>query len=749
MSESVLAGLRVVELAEGIPGPFAARLLAEAGAEVVKVERPGGDPARRLWPAGFATWNRGKRGVVLDATRQSALDELLARADVLVHSLPIGQARALGLDEDSLARRHPHLILGTVPAYPEGHPRQDWAASDSLVQAAEGFMDEQQGNRAGPVFIRMPFPSWCAGYLLAAGVLARLVQRERTGTVAAMHTSVFQGALAPAALYWQRAERLPAGLTGHTLPKIWPDAALSIFECGDGEWIQLAGAMGGWLESPPVLETLAVMDKVDLSEIGVTPENRDEWQEVFRQHDSAHWSAEFAEADVPCMRIRDLGDCFSEDQARVNGYVVEVDDTAIGRCLQVGPPIRTSPPSALRSPAPRLGESDLAEVLAAFGDPRPGLARAAARTLPLEGLRALDFGSVVAGPYGAQCLADLGADVVKVEPGSGDRGRGLTQFAGSNRGKRSIALDLKAPEAAEPLRRLIASADIVLHNMRLRAAARLGIDGPGLRAINPRVVFSHVSANGQEGPFAAYPGYDPTAQALTGWERANAGADAGPMWLRNSILDVQAGLAATVGALLQLVQRERTGVVGEAATSLLAAGMTMASEVAVPLDGEPLRVDRIDAGQTGVSPAHRIMPVRDGWVAIAALTEDEQARLYGLTGTASPARAFRDRTVDDLLAELRLAGVPAARVEFDRMDAFFDDPAHRALGMSRSLRTTGYGALDVVGGFWSATPVGESVPALGEHSDEVLRDLGFDSGEITALAERGVVLKHDAEVVAR
>ncbi|WP_243770022.1 CoA transferase [Amycolatopsis acidicola] len=706
----VLAGLRVVELAEGIPGPFAARLLAEAGADVVKVERPGGDPARRLWPAGFATWNRSKRGTLWDADR---FDELLARADVLIHSLPIGEARELGLDEESLASRHPHLILGSVPAYPEGHPRADWAAADSLVQAAEGFMDEQQGNREGPVFVRMPFPSWCAAYLVASGVLARLVQRERTGTVRAMHTSVFQGALAPAALYWQRSEHLPEGLTGHTLPKIWPDAALSIFACADGEWIQLAGAMGGWLESPPILETLAVLDKVDLYEIGVNPGNRAEWAEVFAQHDSAHWIAEFAEADVPCMRIRDLGDCFTEEQARVNDYVVEVDDAEIGRCLQVGPPIGTTPPSVVRSPAPRLGEHEFSDVVASFGDPRPELSRAG-DALPLEGLRALDFGSVVAGPYGAQCLADLGADVIKVEPKGGDRGRGLTQFAGSNRGKRSVALDLKAPESQEPLRRLIESADIVLHNMRLRPAARLGIDGPGLRAVNPRVVFSHVSANGQKGPLAAYPGYDPTAQALTGWERANAGEGQPPNWLRNSILDVQAGLSATVGALLQLFQREHTGVVGDAATSLLAVGMTMASEVALPVSGERLPVDRIDAEQTGISPWHRIVPARDGWVAIAALTEEERERLDGVD---------LDRTAGALLAALEEAGVPATRVTLDRMDAFFDDPVHRELGVSRSLRTKGYGALDVVGGFWSACRSGESVPALGEHTAEVLDEL--------------------------
>ena len=159
-------------------------------------------------------------------------------------------------------------------------------------------------------------------------------------------TSLFQGALSAAALYWQRWERLPESLTGHTLPKIDPDAALSIFECSDHRWVQLAGAVGGWIESPPVLEALALMDRVELSEIGVTRANREQWNEVFRQQDSDGGSAMLAEHDVPCMIVRELGECFTTDQATVNDYVVVVDDASrrnrtAGRTRQ-----STRPPAA-------------------------------------------------------------------------------------------------------------------------------------------------------------------------------------------------------------------------------------------------------------------------------------------------------------------------------------------------------------------------------------------------------------------
>src|SRR4051794_1284412 len=189
MPELILDGLRVVDLSSGLAGPVATQILAEAGADVVKVESPEGDPVRRLHRSAFATWNRSKHGVVLTLD-DPRLTALIATADVLVHDLRPDDARRHGLDDATLLHRYPRLVVSAVTGYPPGHADADRPGHDLLVQARGGYMDLQSGWRGGPFAWRSPAPSWGAAFLAASGILARLFHRERAGTGGAAHTSL-------------------------------------------------------------------------------------------------------------------------------------------------------------------------------------------------------------------------------------------------------------------------------------------------------------------------------------------------------------------------------------------------------------------------------------------------------------------------------------------------------------------------------------------------------------------------------
>ena len=211
-----LEGMRILDLSWGIAGPLGVLLLAEHGADVVKVEPPGGDPFRAY--EGSRCWNRSRRSMVLDR---------------------------LGVGDDAMRAVNPRLVVVSCPPYPAGHRLATRPGYDALVQASSGLMWEQPGWRTGPVFLHMPVPSMGALYLVALGLLAGLSARERTGRGQHVETSLFQGALLYTTQIWQEVERADAGyheLMGKTYP---PGVHQStIFECAGGEWLHLSVMSG-------------------------------------------------------------------------------------------------------------------------------------------------------------------------------------------------------------------------------------------------------------------------------------------------------------------------------------------------------------------------------------------------------------------------------------------------------------------------------------------------------------------------
>ncbi len=739
----ILEGIRIVDLSDGIAGPVATLMLAEAGADVIAVEPPGGAAIRAT--AGFHTWMRSKRSVVLDVEQpddRAMLDDLLTAADVVVHNHGPTRARELGLDDATLAERHPQLIVSSILSWPANHVDADRPVDELLALARLGILDEQQGYRDGPIFLRCPIGSWCAAHLGAIGIVARLIARGRTGRGGPAHTSLAQGALVPMAMHWRRVEQ-PSPSLAIGMPK--EQTGASLFESGDGVWLHL---MGEPTKSPLFREAMArVRPEGQRNDPNALFGIFDGWADALMLHPSAEWLESFWASDVPVQPALAPGEIFDDEQARANAYVIEVDDPTLGRIALAGSPITVEPPTRVRNLAPALG-AHTREVLAEW-QPREHApvppAGADELRWPLQGVKAVDAGGFLAGPLGPMLLADLGADVVKVEATTGEGMRNVEwAFFGCQRGKRGVALDLKAPAARPAVEALLGQADIFHHNVRMPAARRLGIDEESVRAVNPDIIYCHASSYGPRGPRADWPGYDQLFQSSCGWEVAGAGEGNRPMWHRLGFMDHLCAMGSLISTLLALYHRDRTGQTQFVAGSLLGGGVLTCSETYLDASGKTVPMPVLDHEQTGTEPGYRILEVADGWIAIAATTDDQRAALRRVADVEvlddAPA-AFASRTSTDALAALEAAGVPCEAVRLDQRGPFFASADNDAAGLIARYRHVDYGDVEQPGAFWAFgdldVKLDRAPPGLGQHTIEVLTEAGLDPAVIDALVADG------------
>lgn len=395
-------------------------------------------------------------------------------------------------------------------------------------------------------------------------------------------------------------------------------------------------------------------------------------------------------------------------------------------------------------------------------------------TLPLDGFRVVEVASYVTGPYAASLLADMGADVIKIEqPGQGDPFRSWVPpggskaeigiaptFKGVNYSKRSVAIDLRSPKAREIVTRLVKDADVFIENFRPGAAERLGIGYDDLRSINEKLVYCSISGFGSSGPYRDRPGYDTIGQALSGLLGLLTDLD-DPQPMGVSLSDHITGVFAAYGILGALVGRERTGKGRKVETSLLQATTAFLAENAARFlaDGgeTPTRASRAKLAQVyafvakdGQSFVVHLSSPTKFWDALTEaigrgdLRDDPRfsdrkgrVRNHDELRTAL-AEAFAARPRDEWVALLQAADVPAAAIK--RMDEVFADPQVRALGLVRDLTHPTLGAMRLVG---SAVKLGEDragpPPLLGEHTESVLRELGYADAEIAELSAQKVI----------
>ncbi len=718
-----LQGIRVLEVSLGISAVGAGlalalpgSLLRDFGAQVVRVQ----SARSSTLDAGieFARdWNRGKEVVdVDDDDPQLCAQAVISRArdcDVLLLAGSERLIEQAGLQYRALARVNPWLIVVRIrPGYNSLGALPDL---ELLVQARAGVPTQISAHRPGPAFGDVPVGSAGAGFSAAVGALVGLYRREATGLGGWAETSLYEGLQAMLPMITGRVEHHSPSTT--LLWKNQGPAEALCYQCADGDYIQLwFGAKGAYEEflahmgEPPTEAGY----NADLAG-GVMTERGKRWAERFATRDRAWWLADLAGHNFRCEPALRAGEALRDPHLREIGLSLE-HKSERGSMTVLGPVVTVTP----TGPAGAGGPSS-----APGGHAGPELG-------PLAGVRVLDLAAFLAGPVGPLVLAELGADVVKVEPVTGDVHRSMQpMYAAGQRGKRAVAVDLKSAGAQAVLDRLFAWADVIHHNSRVGVAERLGYDEATVRAVNPEVVYSFASGFGERGPKALLPANDQLMQAITGIEAGQGGGGRPPTFLRWGAVDVAGGWISACGMLAGLYARRRDGGGQSVASSLLGAGMTLKFGAFLAGDtvvGGPV----LDAQQTGYGAAYRMYQGADGaWFALAVPDAASWLRLRAAVArddlplAPPPLRtqleegsqpeelmletAFRARDAAVWVRELRAAGVPA--VEQPRFPPRIG-PAAPAPGAA-------------------------GIAGLGEHTAEMLECLGYDAAQRAALAESG------------
>jgi crotonobetainyl-CoA:carnitine CoA-transferase CaiB-like acyl-CoA transferase len=793
--EGTLSGLRVIDLSSGRAGPMVAMLLGDHGADVIKVEPPGGDPARDQ--LGYRVWQRGKRSAVLDLSDPAQREDLLAllrHADVLIENFEAEERAHLGLEPEGLARLNPRLVHCSITAYGDDPRHRGRPGIDALVAARSGLHFEQRGwpegairhmaglpdryaelehdaaavqgaPRPGPLFPASQWPSMGAFYQALLGVSAALRAREITGRGQHVSTSLLQGAIACAWGVWQRAEQTEAPLfdswiLGSRSPK-------GHFLCKDGRWIHnwvpnprflLESSRGAALAADVELRAKSDPDRfgTEHAELVVMLHYQPQLAEAALRFSADEWVEAAAAAGMTIQPVRPPEEALADPLFLADGCVAEVDDPELGRIRMVGVPyqLETSP-GRIRGGAPRVGQHTAevrAEAARLRSAPAPQARPGRALAHPLEGITVLDLGLAIAGPYGTQLLSDLGATVIKVNALHDGYWHSNHIAYTANRGKQSIALNLKDPRGMQVLHELVRRADVVQHNVRYEAAQRLGTDYPSLRGLNPRLIYCHTRGF-ETGPREELPGNDQTGACLAGvqWEDGAVGRGGRPLWSLTSLGDTGNGFLSAIAILQALAHRDRTGEGQYCTTSIVDAQLLLASTAIARPDGSGFERPRIDALQYGFSALHRLYECADGWLCVVATGEQQAGALCRALGVErSPdddalarrlAGRFRTRSAAAWFAALDAAGVPVEICDPGFSLRLHDDPESHKRGYSVSYRHPFVGRLDHAGLLvsLSATPGLVQGPpfVVGQHTRALMRELGYGDAQIdAAIAEK-------------
>ena len=774
---TALEGLRVLELGHGIAGPFAGRLLGDLGADVIKVESPAGDRLRREPPllrdggdsVVFELVNWNKRGVRLDLGERTAaaeLDALVARADVVITSLRPRRLRAWGLDGAALLARNPRLVAVSVTSFGATGPDRDLAASDLVLQARSGLMAISGSAERHPLKHGLRTSLWGAGLNAAYAALAGVLAVRRTGAGVEIDLSIHE--CLASQLVMNHADRVFGGAVQGRPPESPDPLDGNPLPAGDGHLALQTSAR------QPIARLAELFGDERLADPRfATPEGRVEHADELRAVLAAQLAGTSARelflrasgAGLLSGVVQGAGDLLACEQLAARGAFTELSERAPdGRPWRLPATLAalSRTPTSVRRRAPRHGEHD-AEVrreLAAAAPTAPERPRPAGAGAPLAGLRVIDLSIIFAVPYLGALLADLGAEVIKVEaparmdqtrtdwggyiandPGEEPWNRSGT-FHVVNRGKRSLALDLGTEAGRAVLRRLLATADVLLDNFTPRVLRKWGMTYEELRPSFPRLIGLSNTGYGSTGPWRDFKAQGTTLEATMGLMAVTGYAGGAPARAGQSVPDFFACWTGLVALLAALLERERSGLGQHIDLGMYQLGPAMVPEALLHRQAtgeDPVRAGARDAGDV----LSDVVRCGDGrWLAVSGPRE----RIARITGTgdlaawaaAQPSAA----AVADALQALRIAASPVHDAA-----TLLADPHLRARGFHEPVRVPGVDApVPLIGRPFRWASAASTVgvrgpgPRFGEANADVLeRLLRLPETEIAALYRAGVV----------
>ena len=777
-----LANVRVVDLSTGIAAAYAAKLFADAGADVVKVEPPAGDPLRRWSATGaplgdrdgalFRFLHHGVRSVI-GTVEDASVDELIVGADLIIDS-----AVPAELDGAALCARVPGLVVVSVTPFGRTGPYAGRPATEFTCQAESGCLAGRGTPDRPPIMAGGRIGEWVTGTYAAVAAAAALLRARRTGHGECVDVSMLEllnvAGTSYADLVWSLYGRPP--LDQAPPPRLFETP--SIEPTADG-WVGFTTNSRQQFDDFLVLiERPDLLGDEHLARVNGRMRRIAEWNEIVRSWTTRHTTAEILEAAavlrIPVAPIGNGATVQDVDHFVERGVFV---DDPVGEFRQPRRPWRLGfedPPPP--RPAPRLGEHT--GTIEPRTPDRPAAMGASA--LPLSGIRVLDLTAWWAGPAAAHMLATLGADVIHVESIQRMDGMRMTGgmhydkpqwwersavFLGANTNKRGVTLDLTTAAGLDAVRRLIGVSDIVLENFTPRVMDNFGLTWDAIHVLNPRAIYVRMPAFGLSGPWRDRTGFAQTMEQLTGLAWLTGYPDDQPR-IQRGPSDPNAGMHAAFAALVALAERDATGEGQHVEVTMIEGALNAAAEQLVEWTAYGRLLEREGNRSPWAAPQNLYQCEGDEeWLAISVESDAQWEGLIDALGRPSWAtdprfsthagrRAAHDeldahlatwaaaRKVTDAVDHLVTFGVPAAPAIDPRATAFHpqlvarhfcEQPDHPVVGTHATPTVPfSYASVD----HWVSRPA----PTLGQHTREVLRELlDYDDSELDALEQAEVI----------